>query len=164
MPAVAVLLAAALLTAPAPSKPALTCDVSTAPGSAVTFTPAVGLLPRTVRVKAVLNLGNCRHGATMTIDGTVHASCAGGWRAEGGGRIEWFGRKGGVEASSTVELVTSDVATANPADILFNARVTKGRLKGAKIGGSATPTSETGGCALTGLRSVTGVGMITFTR
>ncbi|GAB1822157.1 hypothetical protein [Herbidospora sp. RD11066] len=162
MSAVAVALAAALLTAPTPAAPALTCDVSTAPGSSVTFDPPLGLLPRAVRVRAVLNLGNCRHGATMVVDGTAQASCVGGRQMRGDGRIEWFGRKGDVEARSTVRLVTSEVTMANPADLLLNAHVTKGRLKGAKASGTATPTSDTGGCALTGLRSVTGVGTITF--
>ncbi|MEW9551853.1 hypothetical protein [Nonomuraea sp. NPDC050783] len=173
MPVPAFLIAAALAAAALPGaapQDTLTCQVGTAPGQPVTFTPAVGFLPRAVTAKATLVLTGCAgtgaaaglRSGRMTVRGTGRAFCTGAQDIHGKGRITWYGPDGRPAGVSTLRPAANRVQSYNPGDMLLGGSITKGPLAGARVSGTATPTSDVSGCVARGLTSVQGTGTITF--
>ncbi|UBU08692.1 hypothetical protein [Nonomuraea gerenzanensis] len=168
--------AAVLTTAPASAatvqQTLLTCQVATTPDRPITFNPPVRLLPRTVTAQAGIVLTGCVSSAssaahlrsgTMTVHSTGRASCAGVRDVHGKGTITWYGADGRQAGVSTVRPSVEKVAGYNPGDMLLGGRISKGTLAGARLTGTATPTSNVNSCATKGLGTVHGVGRITFT-
>ncbi|QYC40099.1 hypothetical protein Nocox_12405 [Nonomuraea coxensis DSM 45129] len=162
--------AAALPPAAVPQD-TLTCRVGTPPGRPVTFTPAVGFLPRQVTAEATLTLSGCAgtgqaaglSSGRMTVTGTGRAFCTGVQDIRGKGRITWYDATGGPAGTSALRPAAEQAQTHNPGDMLLSGRIGKGVLAGARVSGTATPTSDVSGCVTRGLSSVQGAGTITFT-
>ncbi|MEV0161089.1 hypothetical protein [Nonomuraea fuscirosea] len=149
----------------------LTCRISTAAGQPVTFTPAVGFLPRTVTAQGTLVLTGCSSTAPaaanlrsgrLTVHGTGRAFCTGVQNIRGKGHITWYGADGGEAGVSTLRPELSQVRSHNPGDMLLSGTITKGPLAGARTAGSATPTSDVSTCATRGITGVHGAGTMTF--
>ncbi|MCP2337420.1 hypothetical protein [Actinomadura rupiterrae] len=153
------------------SAAALVCDAATPPGRPVTFTPAVGLLPHRTTVTGIADLTNCSspngsrravHHGRLTARGTAFASCTAARVESGHGTIAWYDAKGRRLGTTTLRPVGSQVVSSNPGDAMLTGVATSGLLSGSRVQGAATPTSDTGSCAITGMRAVHGKGKVTF--
>ncbi|NBE97098.1 hypothetical protein FE391_42810 [Nonomuraea sp. KC401] len=165
--------AAAMLTAaPAAAtsqETLLTCQVATTAERPITFNPPVRFLPHTVTAQAGLALTGCTassgtgiRSGVMTVRSTGRASCAGVQDIRGKGTITWYGADGRKIGTSTLRPSVEKLTGYNPGDMLLSGRVTKGRLAGSKVTGTATPTSTVSTCATKGLATIHGKGTITF--
>ncbi|WP_067474429.1 hypothetical protein [Actinomadura hibisca] len=149
----------------------LTCDVTTEPGHPVTFSPAVGLLPRRVTVsgRAVLDDCSSPSGRHQNIDhgrligrGTALASCTKARDITGQAAITWYDARGRDLGITTIKPNTGQVVGYNPGDALLSGTATSGPLTGKNVRGTATPTSDTSRCALLGQSAIHGKGKMTF--
>lgn len=149
----------------------LTCRISTAAGQPVTFTPAVGFLPRTVTAQGTLVLTGCSGTAPsaanlrsgrLTVHGTGRAFCTGVQNIRGKGQITWYGADGREAGVSTLRPEAGQVRSHNPGDMLLSGKIVKGPLAGARTAGTATPTSNVSTCATRGITGVHGAGTMTF--
>ncbi|MCK2220340.1 hypothetical protein MF672_042045 [Actinomadura sp. ATCC 31491] len=162
---------AAAVPAAAVPQDTLTCRVGTSPGRPVTFTPAVGFLPRPVTAKAALVLTGCAgtgaaaglRSGRMTVHGTGRAFCTGVQDVHGKGRITWYDAAGRPAGVSALRPAVNQVQSYNPGDMLLGGTIAKGPLAGARVSGTATPTTDVSGCVARGLTAVEGTGTITFT-
>ncbi|MEU8975120.1 hypothetical protein AB0D11_38785 [Streptomyces monashensis] len=181
--AAAAITAVGVLAAPATAAPgaavaavggtALECRVTTSPNHPITFSPALTLRPRTIRVSGTFRLTNCSSPAgteqrlrsgVLTLQGSGNASCTGGTQLSGSATVTWYDTAGHKAGTSTIKSTRSSVSGYNPADALFGGRVASGRLAGTKVSGSATPTSDVTRCASSGLRTLHGAGTLSFKR
>ncbi|TDE48013.1 hypothetical protein E1295_21825 [Nonomuraea mesophila] len=167
--------AAAMLTAApataAPQETLLTCQVATTAERPITFNPPVKFLPHAVTAQAGLALTGCTasspsatgiRSGVMTVRSTGRASCAGVQDIHGKGTITWYGADGRRIGTSTLRPSVQKLTGYNPGDMLLSGRVSKGRLAGSKVTGTATPTSNVSTCATKGLTTIHGKGTITF--
>ncbi|WP_328863185.1 hypothetical protein [Streptomyces sp. NBC_00306] len=180
---VAVLLAAAALTAPATasatphtttvaansSRLALSCKAATRTGHPISFSPALTLQQRKTRITATVHLTKCSganqqlRSGTFKVQGTAQASCSGALGVSGSGSITWYDAKGHRAGTSTVR-PTGSATGYNPGNALLGGTVTSGPLNRGRITGSATPTSDVSRCAVTGLRTLSAAGTLKFQR
>ncbi|QHC23523.1 hypothetical protein [Streptomyces sp. GS7] len=151
----------------------LTCAVSTVPDQPLSFTPPLGQVPRTTTVHGTLYLTNCAspdgtsadlRSGTLTFDGNSEASCTSAEAIHGEGTITWHDANGRPVGSSTLRPNLHQLDTYNPGDALLAGTVTRGFLYGARVSGSATPTSDVSGCVLGGLSTISGRGKVAFLR
>lgn len=180
----AVLAAVALPGPPAPAalaRPArqevekglLTCAVSTLSGEPLTFEPPLSQIQRTITMRGRLALTGCtardralRHvrSGMFAFSGSSRATCTGAQAVRGEGTVTWYGPDGRSTGRSTLRPGLDRVTTYNPGDALLAGTVVRGLMTGARVSGSATPTSDVSGCVLGGLRSIQGRGTVTFLR
>ncbi|MFJ8310928.1 MULTISPECIES: hypothetical protein [unclassified Streptomyces] len=177
------IVAAGILAAPATAAPraavaaagrtALECHVATTPDHPVTFSPALTLRPRTIRMTATFRLTGCSSPAgterrlrtgVLTVQGRGNASCTGGTQLSGSAAVTWYDSAGHKSGTSTIKSTRSSVSGYNPTDALFGGEVVSGSLAGTKVSGSATPTSDVTPCASSGLRTLHGAGTLSFKR
>ncbi|WP_406503316.1 hypothetical protein [Streptomyces sp. NBC_00212] len=181
---VASLLTAAALTAPATasatpntttvaansSRLALSCKAATRTGHPIGFSPALTLQQHPTRITATLHLTGCSganqqlRSATFTIQGTAQAGCSGTSGVHGSGSITWYDADGHRTGTSTIHPTRRSTTGYNPGNALLEGTVTSGPLNGSRITGSATPTSDVSGCAVTGLRTLSAAGTLKFQR
>ncbi|MGW0484087.1 hypothetical protein [Nonomuraea sp. NPDC003214] len=175
--AVVSLLAATPQVAAHTGQKLVTCTVSTTPGRPITLDPPVSMTVRRITARATLALTHCTspNGAHarlrsgwLTAHGTGLGSCTNVDDISATGRITWYDadkRPAGTSVikpdHSAIEAARS-VKSYNPGDMLLGGKVTKGRLAGASVAGSAIPTSDITTCTTTGIAAVTGTGKISF--
>ncbi|MFG3507089.1 hypothetical protein ACGF5F_16440 [Streptomyces sp. NPDC047821] len=153
---------------------AWTCRVSTSADRPVTFTPPLTLRQRSTRITATLRLTGCTdgrgkrvprlHRGTLTTQGTAQASCTRARAIKGSAGITWYDGTGRRTGTSTIKATRTAVSSYNPGDALLGGKVTSGVLKGTKVSGSATPTSDVSTCTGKGLRSLRAAGKLKFSR
>ncbi|MGW7436469.1 MMPL family transporter [Streptomyces sp. NPDC054849] len=100
--------------------------------------------------------------ATLALDGTARAGCSGASTPDGSARITWYNAQGHHAGTSTVQSTPRFVNSYNPGDALLSGRVTQGPLRGTRMTGTATPTSDVSGCAVQGLRTLYATGTLKF--
>lgn len=149
----------------------LTCAVSTGSGQSITADPAVGKEARTVTARGVLTLTNCAspdgsfpniRSGTATLQGSAQASCTGVQNVTGTGTIAWKDAQGQALGTSTVRPNLDAVNAYNPGDMMLVGEVTDGKMKGKRIAGKASPTSDVSQCSTKGVSSVQGTGTVAF--
>ncbi|WKU42774.1 hypothetical protein Q3V23_01065 [Streptomyces sp. VNUA116] len=152
---------------------ALTCAVSTLPDHPVTFAPPLSQIPRTVTVSGAMAFTDCAaHDSSVarvrsglfTFRGSAQAVCTGAQAVAGRGRVTWYDAGGRTVGSSTLQPSLHHITSYNPGDALLGGTVARGTLAGARVSGSATPTSDVSGCVLGGLRTLHGRGTVAFLR
>ncbi|MFF4622751.1 hypothetical protein [Nonomuraea jabiensis] len=150
---------------------ALTCAAGTAPGRPITFDPPVGLAPRTISVRGVIQLRSCSSpggsagrfsSGQLIIDGTAYASCTAVSHVRGQGRIIWLDAAGHRTGTSILRPAAQSVRGWNPSDAFLSGKITSGPFAGRQVEGRATPTTALDGCALRGLSSMHGTGRMTI--
>ncbi|MGA5135274.1 hypothetical protein ACPCTO_36415 [Streptomyces olivoreticuli] len=176
-----VIAAVGVLAAPATAVPraavaatgrsALECRVTTTPNHPVTFSPALTLRPRAIRMTGTFRLTGCSSPAgterrlrsgVLTVQGSGNAGCTGGTQLSGSAMVTWYDSAGDKAGTSTIKSTRSSVSGYNLTDALFGGEVVSGRLAGTKVSGSATPTSDVTRCASSGLRTLQGAGTLSF--
>ncbi|MFF3666012.1 hypothetical protein [Microtetraspora malaysiensis] len=164
------------VAAPSPSQPGghtvLTCTISTNSGQPITFNPPVSQEARTVTVKGPLTLTNCAspdnsfpnlRSGKITIQGSGQLSCVGGAQnVTGTGTITWSDAKGQALGTSTIRPNLNAMNSYNAGDMLLIGEVTEGKMKGKRIAGNATPTSDISQCSSKGVSSLQAGGTVAF--
>ncbi|RLU87480.1 hypothetical protein CTZ27_22900 [Streptomyces griseocarneus] len=157
----------------AASGTALTCGARTDPGQPITLTPPLSMRRRAVTASGTFHLTDCSspdrtqsrlRSGRFSFHGTGQADCTGIYGVRGSATITWYDRSGRRAGTSTLRPDNRPVNTYNPADALLTGTVVRGVLAGARVTGSAVPTSDVTQCATTGLRALNGWGKVTFTR
>ncbi|MCF3103235.1 hypothetical protein IPZ58_16850 [Streptomyces roseoverticillatus] len=152
---------------------ALTCAVSTLRDRPVTFTPPLSQIPRTVTVSGAMAFTDCAahdrsvarvHSGLFTFHGSAQAICTGAQAVAGQGLVTWYDAGGHTIGSSILKPSLHHITSYNPGDALLAGTVARGKLAGARVSGSATPTSDVSGCVLGGLRTLHGRGTVAFLR
>jgi hypothetical protein len=177
--ATALLALTALAIGPSPAaaetsgQPSLRCHVATSANNPITFSPKLNLQPRTTHVTGTFRLTACSspngsqrrlRSGVLTLRATSRASCSGGSAITGSGTLTWHDASGRRIGTSTLKSTRRSVSGYNPGDALLGGKITRGPLTGARMSGSATPTSNVSRCATSGLRTVTGAGTVSFLR
>ncbi|MCC3766356.1 hypothetical protein [Streptomyces sp. UNOC14_S4] len=152
---------------------ALTCGARTDPGQPVTLTPPLSMRQRTVTASGTFHLTDCfspdrtqtrLRSGRLSFHGTGQANCTSTSGVRGSATITWYDGAGRKVGTSTLRPGTRQVNSYNPADALLSGTVVHGALAGARVTGSAVPTSDVTQCSTTGLRAVNGWGKVTFVR
>ncbi|MBG0824134.1 hypothetical protein HS048_25840 [Planomonospora sp. ID91781] len=152
----------------APAK--LVCTAATEPGRPVTFTPAVGLLPAPVETKGTLRLSSCTSpdgsqsrlkSGRLAMKGSGRASCTGVSGLRSQGTITWYDSRGRAAGTSKIRSGSRELSGTNPADALLVGKVVSGPMKGRRVAGSATPTTDLTSCTVSGVSAVEGSGRLT---
>ncbi|MCS0637050.1 hypothetical protein NX801_15540 [Streptomyces sp. LP05-1] len=150
----------------------LACRAATPAGHPITLSPALGLTPRTVKLAGELSFTGCSspdgthrrvRSGMATLRGSGRASCSETSGISGEMSVRWYDGNGRRIGTSTVRPSGSKLTSRNPGDALLTGEVVRGTLSGARVSGSATPTSDVTRCAKSGLRSLTGRGSVRFT-
>jgi hypothetical protein len=154
-------------TAAAPQARAVTlsCAVGTPPGSPVTFTPPVTLVPARVTARGALWLSGCRgrpsrlRSGWVRLRATGQVSCAAARDVRGSAAITWYDASGRPVGSSRLRVGGGDLG---PGGALLTGRVTGGPLDGRRSRGGVTAEAGVLGCAMTGIADMPGTGRISF--
>jgi hypothetical protein len=150
---------------------ALTCTAGTAPGHPITFDPPVGLAPRTISVRGVIQLRSCTspdgsadrfRSGQLVINGTGDASCTTASNVQGQGRIIWRDAAGRLTGTSVLRPTARSVRSLNPSDAFLSGSITSGPFAGRQVEGRATPTTALDGCTLHGVSSMQGTGRMSI--
>ncbi|MBP2704522.1 hypothetical protein JOL79_11925 [Microbispora sp. RL4-1S] len=147
----------------------LTCAAATAPS--ITFDPPVAQASHTVTAKGALTLTGCTSPdgsfpklstGKVTLQGSGPVSCTGVQNVTGTGTITWKDAQGQTLGTSTIRPNLDAIPSFNPGDMLLVGEVTEGKMKGKRIAGKATPTSDISQCSSKGLGGVQGSGGVAF--
>ncbi|WP_274911924.1 hypothetical protein [Streptomyces sp. WZ-12] len=149
----------------------LTCAVSTPRGRPLTFDPPLSLIQDTITMHGRLALTDCTtrnkklkqlRSGQFAFNGSSKSTCTSAQAIHGQGTITWHDAHGHTIGTSTLRPTLRHITTYNPGDVLLGGTVTRGLMSGARVAGSATPTSNVSGCLLGGLHSIQGSGKVTF--
>jgi hypothetical protein len=150
---------------------ALTCAVATPSGRPLTFTPRIGLTPRSVTARGNLQLTGCTspdgsatslRSGWVSVKATTQVSCTSARHVRGSAVITWFGADGRPLGTSRLRIRADSLATHHPADALLTGSVTAGPLAGERVRGGISPTTAILGCATRGMGTLPGQGRIAF--
>ncbi|MGW4800117.1 hypothetical protein ACWEPC_47640 [Nonomuraea sp. NPDC004297] len=150
---------------------ALSCAVATPAGRPLEFTPKVGLTPRRVEARGLLELTGCAspdgtapllRSGWGTVKATVEASCTSARHVRGSAVITWFGASGRPVGTSRLRVRADRLVAQRPVDSLLTGTVAAGWLAKSRVRGDITPAAAILGCAANGMSSIPGRGRIEF--